>query len=204
MRFRLKNTYHGQLCIKEIDEAETKIIKLIQASYFTRELKELINKRSINKSSVAALNPFIDENGIIRVGGRLKLSELTFAQKHPILLPSHHFLTDLIIKETHEKYYHAGIQTTLYTIRRKFWLLDGRNQVRKVVRSCIRCFRFHADTTDYKMSNLPKNRVRNTSPFTHTGIDYCGPFYIKEKKYRNRNKIKVYVCVFVCMAVKAV
>ncbi|XP_070170934.1 uncharacterized protein [Polyergus mexicanus] len=204
LRFRIKNTYREQLCMKEIDEAETRIIKIIQASYFSRERNELTNKRSIKKSNIAALNPFIDENGIIRVGGRLKMSELTFTQKHPILLPSRHFLTDLIIKETHEKYYHAGIQTTLYTIRRKFWLLDGRNQVRKVVRSCIRCFRYRADPTDYKMSNLPKIRVRNASPFANTGIDYCGPFYIKEKKYRNRNKIKVYVCVFVCMAVKAV
>lgn len=54
------------------------------------------------------------------------------------------------------------------------------------------------------MSNLPKMRVCNTTPFCHTGSDFCGPFYIKEKKYRNRNKIKTYVCIFVCMAVKAV
>ncbi|XP_011643308.1 uncharacterized protein LOC105431069 [Pogonomyrmex barbatus] len=72
------------------------------------------------------------------------MSELKFSQKHPILLPSRHFLTDLIIRETHERYYHAGSQMTLYTIRQKFWPLDGRNQVRKVVRSCVRYFRFCA------------------------------------------------------------
>ncbi|XP_011859183.1 PREDICTED: uncharacterized protein LOC105556701 [Vollenhovia emeryi] len=54
------------------------------------------------------------------------------------------------------------------------------------------------------MGDLPPNRVREATPFNHTGIDFCGPFYIKEKKHRNRNRVKVYVCVFVCMCIKAV
>lgn len=54
------------------------------------------------------------------------------------------------------------------------------------------------------MDNLPPARVRPSSPFTHTGIDFCGPFFVKEKKYRNRNRVKVYVCVFICLAIKAV
>lgn len=92
----------------------------------------------------------------------------------------------------------------MYIIRRKFWILDGRNQVRRIVRTCVRFFRFNAETVQYKMSNLPKMRVCNATPFYHMGIDFCGPFHVKEKKHRNRNKIKTYVCVFVCMAVKAV
>lgn len=54
------------------------------------------------------------------------------------------------------------------------------------------------------MGNLPTARVREAIPFTHTGIDFCGPFYIKERKYRNRTRIKIYVCVFVCMSIKAI
>ncbi|XP_011879940.1 PREDICTED: uncharacterized protein LOC105568687, partial [Vollenhovia emeryi] len=63
---------------------------------------------------------------------------------------------------------------------------------------------FNADSTKYKMGDLPKPRICNANPFANTGIDYCGPFYIKKKKHRNRNRVKVYVCVFICMAVKAV
>ncbi|XP_066596904.1 uncharacterized protein [Prorops nasuta] len=54
------------------------------------------------------------------------------------------------------------------------------------------------------MGELPSSRVRPALPFAHTGVDSCGPFFIKERKYRNRNRIKVYVCVFICMVVKAV
>ena len=52
--------------------------------------------------------------------------------------------------------------------------------------------------------DLPKARVTETRPFINVGVDYCGPFYIKEEKDRNRRSIKVYVAVFVCISVKAV
>lgn len=68
----------------------------------------------------------------------------------------------------------------------------------------VRCFRHNADTVEYKMGDLPPARVREAIPFANTGIDFCGSFYIKEKKYRNRTKIKTYVCVFVCMVIKAI
>ncbi|KYN43832.1 hypothetical protein ALC56_01701 [Trachymyrmex septentrionalis] len=51
--------------------------KLVQASYVSHELNELANERSVKKT-IAALNPFIDTNGLIRFGGRFKNSKLTF------------------------------------------------------------------------------------------------------------------------------
>jgi len=52
------------------------------------------------------------------------------------------------------------------------------------------------------MRNLPAVRVRATIPFAHTGVNFCGPFFIKEKKFRIRGRVKVYVCIFVCLSVK--
>lgn len=54
------------------------------------------------------------------------------------------------------------------------------------------------------MGNLPEARVTESRPFTNVGVDYCGPFHIKEKRDRNRRQIKVYVAIFVCLAIKAV
>jgi len=77
--------------------------------------------------------------------------------------------------------------------------------VRKIIRACVRCFRSSANTMIYKMGNLPAVRVHDAIPFTtNTEIDFCDPSYVKEKKYRNRTRVKVYVCVFVRMAIKAV
>ncbi|CAK9813811.1 hypothetical protein ANTPLA_LOCUS7990 [Anthophora plagiata] len=53
------------------------------------------------------------------------------------------------------------------------------------------------------MGNLPQDRVTLTRPFESVGIDYCGPFLIKEKKFRNLKKLKAYVAVFVCFATRA-
>lgn len=203
LRVRRPRKYSGPLDTEEINEAEIRVLKLLQADRFDIEIK-ILKKVSKIKSKFTNLNLFLDENELIRVGGRLQRSNLTSAQKHPILLPSRHRVTDCIIREAHEGHYHLGIQMTLYVLRQKFWLPDGRNQVRRVIRSCTRCFRFDAGAVEYKMGNLPAVRVRAAVPFTHTGVDFCGPFYIKERKFRNRSKIKVYVCVFVCLAIKAI
>ncbi|XP_018316118.1 uncharacterized protein [Mycetomoellerius zeteki] len=174
---------------------------MLQNDGFSDEIKTV---RSNNANSkIANLSPFIDDE-LIRVDGRLQISDLTFSKKHPILIPSRHHITDCIIREIHEIHFHTGIQTILYILRQRFWLLDGRNQVQKIIRTCMRCLRFYAKSVDYKMGNLPAVRVREAVPFTNTGIDFCGSFFIKEKKYCNRTRLKAYVCVFVCMTIKAV
>ncbi|KYN45073.1 hypothetical protein ALC56_00547 [Trachymyrmex septentrionalis] len=92
------------------------------------------------------------------------------------------YLIDSIIRETHEKYFYAGIQITLYTTQQKFWLIDSHNKIRRIIRACIRCFRTDANAIKYKMGNLPAARVHEMVPFANTGIDSCGPFHIKKIK----------------------
>ncbi|XP_039311986.1 uncharacterized protein LOC120359240 [Solenopsis invicta] len=138
LRVRHPNKHTGVLQAEEINKAEIRVLKILQADQFSDEIKRL-NGASTNKSKFANLNPFIDEYGLIRVGGRLQKSDLTFAQKHPILLPSRHSLTDRIIREIDEKHYHTGIQTTLYILRQRFWLPDDRNQPAYARITPIRC-----------------------------------------------------------------
>lgn len=52
------------------------------------------------------------------------------------------------------------------------------------------------------MGNLPKLRVVESRTFSHVGIDYCGPFIIREKKFRTRVGIKAYVAAFIYLAIK--
>lgn len=202
LRFRSCNKQAGPLNANDIKNAEIRILRIAQATQFTDIIKILKTKGLTNQSKIANLNLFLDNDGLIRVGWRLQKANLTFSQKHPILLPSRYQLTNNIIHEIHQKHFHRCIQTTLCLIRQRFWLLDGRNQVRKIVRTCTRCFRFNATPIEYKMGNLPPARIREATPFAHTGIDFCGSTL--KKKYRNRNKIKVYICVFVCMSIKAI
>jgi len=123
-----RNKHSGPLTAEEINKAEIRIIKMLQAERFPNEIIGLKGKLSAIKGRFANLSPFLDDNDLIRVGGRLQMSSLTFGQKHPILIPNRHRLTDHIIREIHETHHHTGIQTTLYLLRQKFWLPDGRNE----------------------------------------------------------------------------
>ncbi|XP_017796388.1 PREDICTED: uncharacterized protein LOC108577709 [Habropoda laboriosa] len=193
------------LSLSEIQNAHFQIIKLVQLETFPSEINDLKTGRNVNrKSKLINLNPFIDENGIIRVGSRLKHAVLRYDQKYPIVLPHKHHVTELIIRQVHLRQFHSGTQATLYTVRQKYWPIAGKSIVKQVLHKCISCCKYNPKTPQYIMGNLPKNRIIQTRPFEAVGIDYCGPFLIKEKKFRNKTKLKCYVVVFVCFATKAI
>lgn len=54
------------------------------------------------------------------------------------------------------------------------------------------------------MGDLPSQRITQSRPFSHTGCDYAGPFCIKLSKGRKPKTAKAYICLFVCMATKAI
>jgi hypothetical protein len=89
-------------------------------------------------------------------------------------------------------------------MRRRYWPIDGRSQVWSTVKKCVRCCRSNPPPVDYIMGDLPAARITESRPFTNVGVDCCELFYIKDRKDRNRHKIKVYVAIFVCLAVRAV
>lgn len=63
-----------------------------------------------NNSKILALSPFLDENKILQVEGRLRDSNLDEYQKHPILLSPNHWTTGLILEEIHKDNFHGGSQ----------------------------------------------------------------------------------------------
>ncbi|XP_044583145.1 uncharacterized protein LOC123264093 [Cotesia glomerata] len=195
---------HKPLSVEEKSKTEIRILTLIQQEQFHYEIEQLKETGDTKNLRLRCLNPFIDQNGLLRVGCRLKHVPISFSTKHPILLPSHHYVTDLIIRETHKNAYHSGIQATLSNLRHKFWLLDGKGQIRRVVKRCVECIRHRPVVLQGKMADLPSARVTESASFSHVRVDYFGPLFIKKRKFRNRTKVKVYGCVFICMATKAV
>ena len=99
---------------------------------------------------------------------------------------------------------HGGTQTTLNALQQNFWIVNGRNAVKKVIHKCVICARAKPTSPQYVMGDLPKGRLSLERPFLIAGVDYCGPFFIKEKRHRNRKKVKIFVAIFVCFATKAV
>lgn len=198
------NRQIGPLTISEIQRAETRLVKLVQQEEFRSEVKDLASKGIVSpQSKIKNLYPFLDSEGILRVGGRLTHSNLSFNRKHQIILPNNHRLTTLILEMTHKRQLHVGPQNLLSIVRQKYWPLNGRNLCRKLVHNCIICFKAKPVTCSQIMGQLPTERISQSFPFYNVGLDFCGHFWIKYPNQRKGVLNKVYVCVFVCMVTKA-
>lgn len=89
----------GDISPQEIANTEKIIIKVVQVEAFNAELKCLEDKLSVPKNSqLLRLDPFIDEEGILRVGGRIHMAALPENEKHPVILPQNYHLTKLFVE----------------------------------------------------------------------------------------------------------
>lgn len=114
-------------------------------------------------SLLLSLDIFLDQFGLIRVGGRLHHSEMPSEQRHPILLPKCR-ISELLVLYMHLKTYHGGIQLTLRVLRERFWILKVRNLVRKIIHACVTCVQVKAKTEEQFMAKLPAVRVQISRP----------------------------------------
>ncbi|XP_071057316.1 uncharacterized protein [Onthophagus taurus] len=195
----------GVLTLEELEQAMVILIKITQAEAFGQEIGMLIQGKSLEKHhKLLSLNPFVDKIGLLRVGGRLTYANLEYDKRHPIILPARHWLTKLLFIREHKKLLHVGPQQLLYSVREKFWPISGPNIAKQVVRECIKCHRFRAKAVQPVMGNLPKTRTIAAFPFYITGIDYAGPFMIREKRGRGSKLRKAYVSLFICFATKCI
>lgn len=193
---------HAALTLQELDNAFMKIIKLEQQAYLHNDII-LLSSDKMCSSGLQKLKPFIDSHGILRVGGRLTNSALPSDSKHPILLPKSSHLTGLLIDYYHRAYLHVGPRTLQFLIQRKYWIMSGRTVIRSQLSKCVTCHKFRAIAHSPMMADLPSSRVQPSRPFSRVGVDFGGPFMLKDHKRRGAKTTKAYLCLFVCMATKA-
>lgn len=196
----------GPLSCVETSAATKFLVKHVQESEFASEIRALTkNTPNLLPKASRKLCPFLDEGGLLRVGGRLSHSQLGYDQKHPLLLPRAHRLTSLLIEEYHKKFLHPGLQTLQNLLAQDFWILSPKRAIRSVISSCVKCFRVTPRlTAPPRMGELPIYRISQLKPFSSASVDYAGPFDISLGRGRSVRTYKGYVCVFVCTATKAV
>ncbi|CAG7722444.1 unnamed protein product, partial [Allacma fusca] len=109
--FPIGSPFSEELSLNELNHALLICIRLSQRISFPVELTACQNNKPFPpKSQILSLSPFMDEDGVLRVGGRLRNSSLTFDQKHPILFPRHGQFTWNILSEEHLRGLHAAPQ----------------------------------------------------------------------------------------------
>lgn len=155
------------------------------------------------KNRLTSLSPFLDLNKIIRVGGRLSNSPYSYDIKYPILICSKHHFSKILFDHFHLKYLHAGPQLLLANIRQTYWPLGGKNLSKTIVKRCVTCCRYKAETIQPIMGQLPASRTDLEFPFLHCSVDYAGPVMIADRKGRGCKFIKSYLAIFICNFIKA-
>jgi len=178
---------------------------MTQQTTFEQELEDLTTLQEVAaNSAIKTLHPFIDKEGLIRVGGRLQQSTLPYQTIHQIILPTNHHLTKLIVLAEHMRLLHAGPQLLIASLREKYWIPRIKNVVKTIIHQCFICYKLKAQATQQLMGQLPSSRVQPSRPFLTTGVDYAGPVSLRLGPPRSKNIIKGYIAIFVCFATKAI
>ena len=121
--------------------------------------------------------------------------EISSDTVNPVLLPTHHHLTNLVIKEVHSKMMHGGVASTLTAIRDNYWIPRGREVVKGFIRHCVCTKHGGKPFPLFTPPSLPEVRVDDGPPWTNTGVDYAGPmFVIKAVFHRESVSLPIYMC----------
>jgi len=193
------------LRVVELEEARLQWIRQIQAAHFRRELAAIKQGGVLSvRGPLTKLNPVLDENGVLRVGERLRNAPVQYDTKHPIILPGASHFTRLIIEDFHRRTLHGGVQLTLGAIRQEFWIPRGRSLVKSHIHRCVTCLRWRAANPQPLMGDLPASRVTPARAFLSAGVDYAGPVWLRTSKGRGHRATKGFIAVFVCLCTRAV
>ncbi|XP_046856140.1 uncharacterized protein LOC124449244 [Xenia sp. Carnegie-2017] len=199
VRSTAKDTARGDcLTPAELERSRTFWIKRAQKKI----------RAQVKSEELRSLSPFTDEEGTVRVGGRIDNSLVSYETKHPALLPYNHQISKLIVEEFHKRGHH-GVATTVAKIRRMYWIIRAHN-LAKSIKANMRLLwttdgqsgkkqenvkRNRKARYDYDygkerktkrksqiMANLPPQRLQpHSPPFHYTACDYFGPLTVKAR-----------------------
>lgn len=201
-----ENRLTGILTVAELHTSLVVLVRIVQRQCFYAEFKALNKKGMVSsKSQLISLVPFLDDDKIVRVRGRLRHATIPYHEKHPIILPKDHRFTQLLIDYAHQSTLHGGIQLTSAFLRKRFWIIHAKKIIKSSIKKCVICFRQRPQISQQLMGDLPAPRVTsNIRPFLATGVDYTGAIELKASRYRGHTTYKGYIAVFICLATKAV
>lgn len=191
------------LTAEDCRQAELKVLQQAQQQSFPEDYKLLAAGKPVSPSSrLRTLAPVLDQtSGLIRVGGRLRRLEGLDLPLHPVVLDSSNPVTHLLIQKYDGDLCHPGPERVFAELRRSYWILRGREAVRKHQRACAACQRWRGQPSIPRMADLPAARLRLHKPaFYSTGVDCFGPIMVKA----GRRQEKRWGIIFKCLTTRAV
>jgi len=209
----LLKTRGSQLSVAADDSfaASTSLVLLFCQDESYSELLQCLRSGNRGTSNVerilTSLDPFIDGAGVIRVGGRLRESGLSYGTKYPVLLHPEHPLSAMIVRHYHGQVRHQGRHMTLGAVRTAGYFIErGSKFIRKIISDCIICKKLRAKPEEQIMAPLPACRTDETAVFHNSGVDVFGPYLISDGRYTRRHSgsRKIWGLLITCMSSRAI
>ena len=173
--------YTGDISLEE---------KSLARSKWLLNEQRLISDNQMNQLKISGAYKDID--GLVKLKGRLGYSGLNECSER--------------IVNTHSKVLRAGMKDTLNEVRSEYWLIQGRSQVRTVLKKCYLCRKYGAKLLEkLPAAPLPDFRAQCCNPFTFCGTDYLGPIFAYPTPSSKADASqKVHVVLFTCANTRAI
>ena len=137
---------------------------------------------------------------------KIQNSLLPYEIKFSILLNKNSLLVRAIIFYCHRKVLRSGLKGTLNEFRCNFWVTQGRRVVKSVISKCLICYKQQSKRFGVlPIAPLPQFRVNFTFPFSHTGVDYMGPLFVRNVFYnKDETLYNVFIVVYTCASSRTI
>ena len=187
--------------IEEINYQELENARLRWLLCVQNKVTEDENFRNLKSN----LNLFQDEDKLLRCKGRIDNAPLPFETRFPVILPREGHFTDLILAQCHKDVRHNGVNETLTELRSRYWIVRGRQRVKRFLSKCVRCKRIQGRNYNIPPEPpLPDFRTDIGHAFSKIGINYAGPIFVKNIFGHETTMFKSYIALITCASTRAV
>lgn len=193
----------GPITCEELRMAETDLYRRAQFDEFKDEVVTLMQNAGQldRRSSLLTFTPYMDEDGVLRVHGRIDAFDGPADIKRPVILPRNHNVTTLVLEHYHQKYHHINNETVVNEVKQKYAIPRLRQVLKRVKSECQRCRIQRAKVTEPMMAPLPPQRLAAFArPFTNVGVDCFGPLTVVV----GRRSEKRWGMLFTCLTIRAI
>ena len=112
---------------------------------FSEVLETLQKEKELLSRSSLLSRPFLDEDCMLRVGGRLQKTGLEFQSVHPLILSQKSPITHLLVEQMHAlSANQTGPSTMLLPLAEQFYITGVKKLVRAISGACVSCHTTYA------------------------------------------------------------
>ncbi|KAL0880312.1 hypothetical protein ABMA27_002764 [Loxostege sticticalis] len=192
----------NEMSMTHIRKAEEWLVKRAQSETFGEDIERLRRGQNLKMSSrIRKLDPFIDEDGVLRARGRTRAAGVSAPDTTPVILDGSHPYARLLCNREHRRAHHSHNERVVNDIRQRYWILRLRPAVRAVAYKCAFCRMRKTKPVRPITGDLPRARLEAfTRPFSNCGLDYFGPMTVTV----GRRHEKRWGALFTCLTTRAV